>query len=74
MIGKIKTAIQDKLYQNCIEEYREELRYQEDPYLVWIRETEQLKEKEGAQEESYPSLLVVYMEQCGKDFQLSALS
>lgn len=74
MIGKIKTAIQDKLYQNCIEEYREALRYQEDPYLVWIRETEQLKEKEGAQEESYPSLLVVYMEQCGKDFQLSALS
>ena len=40
MIGKIKKVIQDKLYQGCLEEYQRELRYQTDPYLLWIRENE----------------------------------
>ena len=40
MIKKIKAAIQDRLYQNCREEYRNALRCQSDPYLMWIRETE----------------------------------
>lgn len=73
MLGKIKTAIQDKLYQNCIEEYREALRYQGNPYLVWIRETEQRRGNDELREESYPSLTVVYMEQCGSDFSLEKI-
>lgn len=72
MIKKIKTAIQDKLYQGCMEEYQNALHCQTDPYLLWIRETEQLVQKE--EEESYPSLSVVYMEQCGEDFSLSELN
>lgn len=73
MLGKIKTAIQDKLYQNCIEEYRESLRYHGNPYLTWIRETEQRWTNDEIKEESYPSLTVVYMEQCGKNFSLSKI-
>ena len=41
MLGKIKNAIQGRLYKNCIEEYQKELRSQTDPYLLWIKETEQ---------------------------------
>ena len=37
---------------------------------MWIRETERTDSKE---EESYPSLSVVYMEQCGEDFSLDDL-
>lgn len=69
MIGKIKKAIQDKLYQGCLEEYQRELRYQTDPYLLWIRENE--KNADDTQEESYPSLGVVYMENCDQKFSLS---
>lgn len=69
MIGKIKKAIQDKLYQGCLEEYQRELRYQTDPYLLWIRENE--KNTDDTQEESYPALGVVYMENCDKNFSLS---
>lgn len=71
MINKIKKAIQDKLYQDCIEEYRSALQCQTDPYLMWIRETELLLPQ---QEESYPDLSVVYMEQCGEEFCLDELS
>lgn len=70
MLNKIKKAIQDKLYQDCIEEYRNALHCQTDPYLMWIRETERFDNKE---EEFYPSLSVICMEQCGEDFDLAAL-
>ena len=70
MIKKVKAAIQDRIYQNCISEYQNALQCQSDPYLAWIRETEMIPEKEGV-EESYPSLSVVYMEQCAESFQLS---
>ena len=40
MLGKIKGAIQDRLYQSCIEEYERDLRCQTDPYLVWVQENE----------------------------------
>lgn len=70
MIKRLKAAIQDKLYENCIEEYQSALRCQSDPYLMWIRETELIPEQEGV-EESYPSLSVVYMEQCTETFKLS---
>ena len=69
MIGKIKKVIQDKLYQGCLEEYQRELRYQTDPYLLWIRENE--KSADETQEELYPSLGVVYMENCDQNFSLS---
>ena len=72
MIKKIKEVIQGRLYQNCIEEYNNALHCQTDPYLLWIRETEHLMDKE--EEESYPSLSVVCMEQCGEDFNLSSLN
>ena len=70
MINRIKKAIQDKLYQDCIEEYRNALHCQTDPYLMWIRETERTDSRD---EESYPSLSVVYFEQCGEDFSLDDL-
>lgn len=69
MLGKIKKAIQDKLYQGCMEEYQRELLYQTDPYLLWIRENE--KNVDDTQEESYPALGVVYMENCDGGFSLS---
>lgn len=73
MIKKIKAAIQDRLYQNCIEEYQNVLQYQSDPYLMWIRETEHILQQEG-EEESYPSLSVVYMDMCGEQFNLNDLN
>lgn len=73
MIKKIKSAIQDRLYQNCIEEYENSLRCQSDPYLMWIRETEHALQQEG-EEESYPSLSVVYMEMCTEQFNINDLN
>lgn len=69
MISKIKSAIQNRLYENCIEEYNRELRYQTNPYLLWIKQTEVYGSK-SIDEAEYPSLGVVYMEQCGSDFTL----
>lgn len=69
MFNKIKGVLQEKLYKKCKEEYESELRYQTDPYLLWIKENE--KAAEESAEASYPSLGVVYMENCGKDFSLS---
>lgn len=71
MLGKIKDAIQGRLYRNCIEEYQRELRRQTDPYLLWIRENEQTGE---AREESFPSLGIVCMENCGRGFSLSGIN
>ncbi len=73
MFGKIKDAIQGRLYKNCIEEYQRELRYQTDPYLLWIKENEQ-GSASGTKEESYPSLEVVYMENCGSNFSLAGVN
>jgi len=73
MLGKIKGAIQDRLYQNCIEEYERDLRCQTDPYLVWVQENEQnASKREGA--ERYPELGLVYMEDCGSRFSLSNIN
>lgn len=68
MFGKIKGVLQGKLYKKCKEEYDSELRYQTDPYLLWIKENE----KAADEEESYPSLGVVYMENCAEGFSLEA--
>lgn len=72
MFGKIKDAIQGRLYKNCLEEYQRELRYQTDPYLLWITENEQ-RSGEEAKEDDYPTLGVVYMERCGRNFSLSEI-
>lgn len=69
MLAKVKSSIQDKIYESCIREYRNQIRYQSDPYLMWIQRTE--KQGEEKEEETYPSLSVVYMEQCGKNFQIA---
>ena len=69
MINRIKKAIQDRLYENCIDEYRKELRCQTDPYLLWVKQTE-IYGAENIDEEEYPSLGVVYMEQCTGGFTL----
>ncbi len=69
MIGNIKEAVQNKLYEKCINEYQRQLRCQTDPYLLWIKQTE-LSNADEIEEEEYPSLGVVYMEQCGRDFSL----
>ena len=42
ILDNIKTAVQNKLYQNCIKEYQQELRCQTDPYLLWIQENDSL--------------------------------
>ena len=69
MFDKIKGVLQEKLYKKCREEYENELRYQTDPYLLWIRESE--KTADESEEGAYPSLGVVYMENCGRDFSLA---
>lgn len=69
MLGKIKEAIQDRLYKNCIEDYQRELHYQTDPYLLWVKENE-----EEAKEEYYPDLGVIYIEHCGRNFSLSQVN
>lgn len=68
VLGKIKAAVQDRLYQGCIEEYNGAIRYQKEPYALWIKKTEQ--QDEGDLEKNYPSLSVVYMEQCIEGFCL----
>ncbi len=67
MLGKIKDAIQGRLYKKCIEEYERELRCQTEPYLVWVRETEQ-----GGPVSVKNAVGIVCMEQCGRDFSLAA--
>lgn len=72
MLDKIKGAIQDRLYKNCIAEYERELHYQTDPYLLWVKETE--RTAQGVQEGNYPDMGMVYFEDCGADFSLSQVS
>lgn len=70
MLGKIKDAIQGRLYKKCIEEYERTLRCQTDPYLLWIRENEQA----GAAESGEGQRLkfdIVYMEDCGREFSMA---
>lgn len=69
MINKVKTKIQENLNQKCLEEYQEELHCQSNPYLMWIQETEQA-DNEQKEEMEYPSLSVVYMEECKSSFSL----
>ena len=71
MLGKIKNAIQGRLYKNCIEEYQKELRSQTDPYLLWIKETEQPVK---TQQEFNAKIGVIDMENCGKNFSLSHIT
>ena len=71
MLGKIKNAIQGRLYKNCIEEYQKELRSQTDPYLLWIKETEQ---PVNTQQEFNAKIGVIDMENCGKNFSLSHIT
>lgn len=68
MLGKIKAAVQDKLYQGCIEEYHETIRYQKAPYALWIKKNEPYEDSEV--EKNYENLSVVYMEQCVQGFSL----
>ena len=68
MLGKIKDAIQGRLYRKCIEEYERELRCQTEPYLAWVKETEQ-----GSPASAKNAVGVVYLEKCGRTFSLAAL-
>lgn len=69
MLDKWKSAIQNRLYEECIEEYKADVAMQKDCYVAWIHETE----REIANEENYPSLSVVFMEKCTKGFSLKQL-
>ncbi len=71
MLGKIKDAIQSRLYRNCIEEYERELRCQTEPYLVWVRETEQ-GSAVSARTAAGNAVGTVCIEQCGRAFSLAA--
>ena len=70
MLGKIKAAIQGRLYKKCINEYERVLRCQTDPYLLWIKENEPASRRDS-NEEQRPGFDIVYMEECGRDFSLS---
>lgn len=70
MFGKIKDAIQGRLYKKCIDEYERALRCQTDPYLLWIKENEQASGTE-TREEQRTQFDIVYMEDCGAGFSLS---
>lgn len=70
MLGKIKEAIQGRLYKKCINEYERVLRCQTDPYLLWIKENEQTSRQYSGEEQS-PRFDIVYMEECGREFSLS---
>lgn len=75
MLGKIKDAIQGRLYRKCIEEYERELRCQTEPYLVWVRETEQdssISEKNAVVNAVVNAVGIAYIEQCGRAFSLAA--
>lgn len=71
MFGKIKGILQQKLYQKCKAEYDNALRYQTDPYLLWIKENEAANQRK---EISYPSLGIVFMEHCGENFSISGFN
>lgn len=73
MLGRIKDAIQGRLYKKCIEEYERELRCQTDPYLLWIKENEQSAAREPKGDQK-PPFDIVYMEECGRDFSLAGYS
>lgn len=70
MLGKIKEAVQGRLYKKCINEYERVLRCQTDPYLLWIKENERAG-RQDSNEEQGPRFDIVYMEECGQDFSLS---
>ena len=65
MIRKIKSSIQNKLYNKCIQKYSDEIRLQTDPYLIWINETESKRACDSSL-----SAEVVCIEDCGQDFKI----
>lgn len=70
MLGKIKEAIQGRLYKKCMNEYERALRCQTDPYLLWIKENEQAGGRDS-NEEQRPRFDIAYMEECGREFSLA---
>lgn len=68
MIKEFKAKLQDRLYQECLEDYDSTLKYQKDPYLNWISNTE--KGAKEAKKESYPAIAWVQMEKCDASFSL----
>lgn len=68
MLSKIKDAIQDRLYEKCMEEYERELRWHTDPYMLWVRDNE----ADSSDEADGPrvSVCVVYIERCGATLDL----
>lgn len=73
MINKVKAKIQGNLNQKCLMEYQDELRCQSNPYLMWINETEK-KGNVEKEEMEYPSLSVVYIEDCQETFSIKDAS
>ncbi len=71
MLNRIKSTIQERMYKECKEEYDSELASQTDPYLVWVKDNE--RDADVSAEQSYPSLGVVFMEDCGSGFSLANL-
>jgi len=66
----MKHAIQEKLYARCIDEYQSKLHAQTDPYLLWLRETEQDIKEQNAQKAD-TNVEVAYIERCGSRFSLA---
>lgn len=72
MIGKIKSAIQDRLYLKCFDEYQRDLNSHKDPYLLWIKEKEIcLPKNENMLNTSVNDVDIAYMEECDEGFSLS---
>lgn len=68
MIRRIKKTIQDKLYNKCIQRYSDEIRLQTDPYLVWIKETENVGANKNSTYASSLSAKIINMEDCDSNF------
>lgn len=69
MLKELKGKIQDKLYQNCLNDYQNALNEQKNPYYFWIQNMED-KNVEPKKEE-YPEISWIQMEKCTKNFSLS---
>lgn len=69
MFNKIKGVLQEKLYKKCKAAYDDALRYQTDPYLLWIKENEAAAAGSGKGTPN-PQMDVVFMEECGRNFSL----
>lgn len=72
MLKEFKAKLQDKLYQECLEDYNNTLKYQKDPYLMWISNKE--KGPKEAKKENYPSIAWIQMEKCDASFSLQEIT